>query len=56
MMKPRQRREAVRAVLAMESPFVLNEVNLDKPFTDALTNGSYFQAAPTSRRTGEAFV
>ncbi len=50
-------RNAVLAVLAQESPFVLNEVNLDR-LVEAVgkPDGSYFQADPEICRVGEAFI
>lgn len=48
-----QRRNAVLAVLARESPFDLNKVNLDGL---AKARESYFQANPEICRLGEAFV
>jgi hypothetical protein len=47
------RRNAVLAVLARESPFDLNKVNLDEL---AEARESYFQADPEICRLGEAFV
>jgi len=48
-----QRRDAVLAVLAVESPFDLNKVALDGLAKDG---ESYFQADPKICRLGEAFV
>lgn len=48
-----QRRDAVLGVLALESPFALNEVKLEEL---AKAGESYFQADPEIRRLGEAFV
>ena len=48
-----ERRNVVLAVLARESPFDLNKVNLDGLVK---ARESYFQANPEICRLGEAFV